>query len=196
MYRFACVSLTALAVGLTGSSAFGQQSTETYTYDALGRLVGADTDGGQNNNEIHSICYDAADNRTSYVASATGTLSSCVNTGVSSPAPTPTPTPTPTPSNSPPVAVNDSATVYCETTATISLTANDSDPDGNTPLTVTALTKTSGKAMSASIVAPGSAQLYAVTPGTRVYSYTVQDTLGATDQGTLTVTVPTSGCSL
>lgn len=43
-----------------------QQSTETYQYDSLGRVVSATTDGGQNSGEAHSVCYDPVGNRTKY----------------------------------------------------------------------------------------------------------------------------------
>lgn len=194
MMRFGRVSLVTLAIGMAGGTAIGQSSTETYTYDALGRLILADTTGGQNEGETQSVCYDAADNRTRYRLGANHSVHACVDQGTA--IGTPTPSPTPTPTNSPPVAVNDSATVTCGNSATVSLIANDSDPDGDTSLSVIALVKQSGAAMGASIVSPGSAMLSPTTSGTRVYSYTLSDSLGATDIGTLTVTVPSTGCAL
>ncbi|MDP2129916.1 MAG: hypothetical protein U0975_08355 [Erythrobacter sp.] len=65
-----------------------QSSTETYTYDPLGRLVRVAVTGGQGDGEQREITYDAAGNRTSYASTCTG---SCA------PTPTPSPTPTPTP---------------------------------------------------------------------------------------------------
>ena len=41
-------------------------STTTYTYDALGRLIQADTSGTINDGVQLGIKYDAADNRESY----------------------------------------------------------------------------------------------------------------------------------
>ncbi len=42
-------------------------STTTYTYDALGRLVAANTSGTVNNGLSVTTTYDAADNRTTQV---------------------------------------------------------------------------------------------------------------------------------
>lgn len=71
--------------------ALGQQSTETYTYDALGRLISVETAGGQNNNETHSICYDDAGNRTQYKSDGSGTPVSCSGGGAPPPPPPPPP---------------------------------------------------------------------------------------------------------
>lgn len=65
-----------------------QSSTETYTYDALGRLIKVVTTGGQNSGETQSICYDKAGNRTAYASNTSAGATLCVP-------PTPTPTPTP-----------------------------------------------------------------------------------------------------
>lgn len=182
-------------VGLSGL-VHAQSSTETYTYDALGRLVVASTVGGDNDGQTHSLCYDSADNRNTYKAAEDGSAAACVNTGSPTGTPTPSPTPTPPPGNSAPVTVNDLATAYCNTSTTVNLTANDSDPDGNTPLQLTAITKTSGTGVSASIVSASSVSISPLTSGTKTFTYTVQDTLGATAQGTLTVTVPAAECEL
>ncbi len=92
----ACLSPTILA--------FAQQSTETYSYDALGRLVKVGVSGGQNAGETHSICYDKAGNRTEYRSTSDGSASTCA--GGAAPTPTPTPAPTPTSSS---LAVGDSS---------------------------------------------------------------------------------------
>jgi len=186
MYRFACVSLTALAVGMVGGAAFGQQSTETYTYDALGRLVVADTTGGQNDGQAHSICYDAVGNRKSYVTKSDRTIASCVATG------SPTPTPTPTPSNNPPIPVSDSATVDCNSTGNVDLTSNDSDPEGNYPLNLVSVGSAFG--LVTDRVSSTTASFSPIRAGTYTIEYTVEDSLGATAIGIVTIVVPTTGC--
>jgi hypothetical protein len=51
-------------------------TTTTYTYDALGRLVQANTTGTVNNGVQMSTSYDPADNRTNYVV--TGSVNKVV----------------------------------------------------------------------------------------------------------------------
>lgn len=51
-------------------------STTTYTYDALGRLVQANSTGTVNNGAQMTTTYDAADNRTTY--QVTGSASKVV----------------------------------------------------------------------------------------------------------------------
>jgi hypothetical protein len=70
----------AIALGSigAGSPAFASE-TITYTYDALGRLVVAKSTGTVNNNQTHSICYDAAGNRILYDSNTTGTPPACVS---------------------------------------------------------------------------------------------------------------------
>lgn len=78
--------------------------TVTYKYDALGRLVKAQTTGGVDNNRANSLCYDRAGNRVKYKSDPGGTLAACPSlaaTPTPSPTPTPTPTPVPTPSPTP-----------------------------------------------------------------------------------------------
>src|SRR3546814_2563410 len=77
------------------------------------------------------------------LSSGTGSIAGCAPTPTPSPTPTPTPTPTP---NTPPIAVNDSKSVTCQQYVTHNLTANDSDLDGDLPLTITALSRISGSA--------------------------------------------------
>lgn len=189
----ATVSCGAIAVAATAVAA--QQSTEEYKYDSLGRVVEAKTAGGQNNGETHSICYDAAGNRVEYKTTTNGTSSSCMTQGAQggTPTPTPSPTPTPTPTNSPPNTVNDTANLPCDQIMSVNLTANDSDPESNYPLALTAIS--GGGSASAEIL---NASTVSVDAGpfnnTSQFTYTVADSLDATSTGTLTVN--TSGCSL
>jgi CSLREA domain-containing protein len=92
-------------------------------------------------------------------------------------------------SNSPPDAVDDSATIEVNSGAnTIDVLANDSDPDVD-PLTITAVTQgASGGVVSTD----GSSISY--TPGlnflgTDTFTYTIDDGHGETDTATVTVTV-------
>ena len=55
--------------------------TQTYTYDAKGRLIVKKSTGTVNNNQTHSYCYDKAGNRITYDANATGAPASCVTDG-------------------------------------------------------------------------------------------------------------------
>ena len=102
-FFFASTSLAAISCAMMASA---QSSTESYSYDELGRLVRVVTSGGQNNAETQSICYDAAGNRTAYEANSSAGIAGCgtpapspTPTPTPAPAPTPTPTPTPAPTN-------------------------------------------------------------------------------------------------
>lgn len=57
------------AVLITAAQA---NSTTTYTYDALGRLVQSSTTGTVNNGVQISTIYDPADNRTTYKVTGSG----------------------------------------------------------------------------------------------------------------------------
>jgi YD repeat-containing protein len=78
--RFAtAIAVAATAGSITASSLASAGETITYTYDALGRLVVAKSTGTVNNNQTHSICYDAAGNRILYDSNTTGTPPACVS---------------------------------------------------------------------------------------------------------------------
>jgi hypothetical protein len=51
--------------------------TETYTYDALGRLITTGHSGTINNGKKHSLCYDKAGNRTAYKSDSSGAGLTC-----------------------------------------------------------------------------------------------------------------------
>lgn len=97
--------------------------------------------------------------------------------------------------NQPPVTVADSLSVGVCASATRNVTANDSDPEGNLPLTVTAVgTSTKGEAsiVNASTI---SFLAYGAT-GPASITYTVADSLGATSTGTLNITITAGpGCN-
>lgn len=184
-------SASGLAFLLIGAGAYAQSSTTTFTYDALGRLVVAETTGGQNNDEVSSYCFDSAGNRTVQQTSSTAQTASCVDIGNG---PIGTPSPTPTPSNSPPVAQADYRTGQCSQRILVDVLANDSDPEGNTPLVLTAVVKTSGGGVLHGFA--GSAVDVSFGPvifDDTVFTYTVQDSLGAVSSGQLTLTVSSCG---
>lgn len=168
----------ALVLVLAGPSATSaQSSTETYTYDALGRLVKVVTSGGSNNSETQSICYDAAGNRTDYVANTSAGATVCGGS----------PTPTPPPPNNPPTTGDDSASGACLTSLVVNLTQNDDDPEDNYPLTLTAITQTDGSA-SATIASASSVNVtFGPALDISTFDYIVQDSLGASSTGELAV---------
>lgn len=92
--------------------------------------------------------------------------------------------------NHPPTTVNDTKTlVRCVIGSLFNVGANDSDIDGDLPLTVISVTNFSGLAT----VVPSSGSTVEIetgpTAGTSVHYYTIQDSRGATAVGTLTITI-------
>ena len=81
------VSLGTMAIAMIAGPAISQSATETYTYDALGRLVKIDRSGGQNDGKITGTCFDPAGNRTRYDLS--DSAPAACPTFVSLPTPTP-----------------------------------------------------------------------------------------------------------
>ena len=71
------VALLAMSAALAGRALATE--TQTYTYDELGRLIAVTSSGTINNNQKHSICYDAAGNRTQYKSDAAGSGLVCSN---------------------------------------------------------------------------------------------------------------------
>jgi YD repeat-containing protein len=176
----ACLLGTACAAVLGGTAAAGE--IKTYSYDALGRLIAVKHGAGVSNGRADSLCYDAAGNRSQYVSSAAGTLAHCP----AGPPPPPGPGGTPPPSgNQPPVANADVLTAPKCVDRTVNVTQNDTDPEGNVPLTVTAVNQPWAWVASGSSVGMTTPD----TNGIYTIAYTVSDTLGASSTGTLTVTV-------
>lgn len=174
------------------------QQVETNQYDALGRLIVTQTTGGQNNGEARSICYDEVGNREKFRASTDASTATCVPpppAPTPTPSPTPTPTPTPTPSNSPPNAVDNSVSGTCNGWTTINVLLNDTDPEPNYPFSLVSLSAGTGGDSSASIFSSTHIEVFfGPTQGTNtMFTYTMQDSLGATDTATLTVS--TGSCS-
>lgn len=195
MKRLSFPVFTALLLGGVATGALAQDP-ETFTYDALGRLIERETTGGANSGEVVSLCYDAVGNRTSMVTNSTGTSHHCDDgTGVSpGPSPSPSPSPTPPPSNNPPTANTDMTSGPCLGEAMVNVTANDSDPEGNVPLTVTGVSLLSGSGDAQAMVMLNN-QIRVTFAGTYDYSvfqYTVEDSFGAASTGTLEATTTTS----
>ena len=93
-----------------------------------------------------------------------------------------------TPPNRPPVANSDTLTLACNTSATVNLTANDTDPEGNVPLSLVSIG--SGFDVYGNVVSGSSASITAGAYfGNYVLNYTVADSLGATSIGSLSVNV-------
>ena len=177
----ACLLGTACATALAGRAAAAEG--KTYTYDALGRLVAVQHSGAATNGRADSLCYDPAGNRLRYASSGAGSLANCAAAPPPSPLPG-SPPPPPPAGNQPPVANLDTLTAPKCVQRTVNVIQNDTDPEGNVPLTLTGV---SGDAWVASSTSVG-----LVTPdtnGTYSFQYTVADSLGATSTGTLVVTV-------
>lgn len=89
--------------------------------------------------------------------------------------------------NLPPVTTADSVQVGCNVTTTANLVANDTDPEGNTPLTLTAVVVENGEA-AASVASSTSVSVTGAPANeTASATYTVKDSLGASATGTLTI---------
>lgn len=193
--KFVCTSVLFVSFNLA-AIAQAQSSTEEYTYDALGRLKTVVTTGGQSDSETQSICYDKADNRTQYLANESAGATECTITGSSSPQPpgsSDPPPPPPPPGNNPPIATGDSASGQCSTSATVNLTANDTDPESNYPLNLISIVKTAGSASATESSASTITVTFGASGDASSFTYTVADSLGATSTGTFTANTTSCG---
>jgi YD repeat-containing protein len=177
---------TAIGAVFLPASVHGQE-TANYTYDPLGRLVHVATTGGPNNGQATAATYDPAGNRSNYPVGGVGGAPA---PPPPPPSPPPPPPPPPPPSNNPPTPVADTGSQQRCTTASYNVTANDSDPDGDYPLTVTAVSGLGFSVLSGTTIQFTSGS----STGAKVGTYTVQDSRGATAQSTLTVTVSGGSC--
>jgi len=91
-----------------------------------------------------------------------------------------------------PVANPDSHGVGRCDMGTFNVVANDTDPDGNYPLSVISVTGAGFSVASSTSVKYNNA---GQTAGTKVGTYTIQDTRGGQASSTLTITVPAGVCS-
>lgn len=163
---------TAVVLSLFGAAAYRGQADETvtYTYDARGRLVAIASSGTANNGVATAIAYDPAGNRNTYAVTGAATGGST--------------SPPPTAPNGSPVAQTDYLQVSEWSSGVVNVVANDTDPDGDYPLTVTAISGGSGRAYLASASQIGWTGSAA---GTYTVTYTLRDNRGATASGTLQV---------
>jgi YD repeat-containing protein len=142
--------------------------TISYAYDANGRLVRVNRTGTVNNGIATTYQHDKADNRANLtVIGSPNTL------------------------NNPPTTVNNTLSLQRCTVRTVNVLTNDSDPEGNTPLSLTALTNANSARGSATFTSNGVVTFDATGTGSVTLVYTVQDSLGASSTGNLTVTVTT-----
>lgn len=168
----------AAALALAGAAAASAGETITYRYDALGRLIQATSTGSINDQLYRQYVYDRAGNRRQ-TALGTGT-------------PPAFPPPEPLPPNQAPVTAADTLSVPRCGSNFKNVTANDSDPEDHLPL---ALVSVSAGTLGAASVFDGDQVFYEAgsSAGTDVLTYTVEDSLGAASNGTLTVTVLSQG---
>ena len=164
---------------LVVSGAGRASETVVYSYDPLGRLKTSNVTGGPNNNIGTATCFDPAGNRTRYTV---GTGPAACGTGTGS-TPTPPPPPPP-PSGSPPVANPNSVSGPCNSTVNYNVVANDTDPNGNTPLTL--VTVTGSATVDATIISSTTIQFIGSAPGSSTLYYVIQNSVGATATGTIT----------
>ena len=148
-----------------------------YGYDALGRLVSASTSGGPNGGLNVGTAYDPAGNRSSYTVGAGG-------------APPPY---DPPPANQPPVTSSDLLSIRQCATGTKDVVDNDTDPEGNYPLSLVSVTQSN---MGAATIVDGRTIQFEANfaTGDSSVTYRVRDSLGATSTGTLHVQITAGGC--
>ena len=190
--------LMALSMGLLWSLPVQAQSrSETHTYDELGRLIVTRTNNGPSNADTRSLCYDEEGNRKRLELNANGSVAACAPPPVQTPPPlggTPPPPPPPSSSNTPPVASNDSVSGYCFLTASVNLTANDSDvEDSPTKPVLVSIDGGSGGFAGAYKISNSSVSVdFGPAGDVTTFNYTIRDSVGATATGRLTVY--TSSC--
>jgi YD repeat-containing protein len=157
--------VSAVALLLAAPLAFAQ-TTQTYSYDALGRLIKVTPGSGT------PVCYsfDAADNRTSVSAAAGCTPGGGGGGGGQ---------------NAPPVA-NEDYVVFLATAwyweGPLGVVFNDTDPDlPNDNLTVTSVTGSP----YASVMPGGGDAYFAGPPGSYTLNYTIKDNQNATSSASI-----------
>lgn len=171
--------LSVSAIALITPLGVRAAETITYTYDAQGRLVQSVIGGTINNGQTSSTTFDAANNRTNYSVSVAG----------APPSPPPPPPPTPAPNN-PPVSVADAMlSVVCDGNDARNVLGNDTDPDGDLPLSFT-LTGGSGIDF---VAKEGAQSIRFFAPRNRgatySVSYVITDARGATTNASLALRV-------
>jgi YD repeat-containing protein len=155
----AALSFSAVMLGVVAQAA----EIINYAYDANGRLVRVNRSGTVNNGIATTYQHDKADNR------ANLTVTGSPNT-----------------INNPPTTVNNTLSLQRCTVRTVNVLTNDSDPEGNIPLTLTAVSPAFSARGDATFQANGVVSFSATSVGSVVLTYTVSDSLGATANGSLT----------
>lgn len=193
----AFVRLIGLLVIPMANPALAQQ-VEQHDYDALGRLAATDTDGGINNGENRSQCYDPAGNRTFYRSETDGTAANCAAPPAQSlpgsdPPPPPAPSPTPPLANTPPTATDDTAYGPCNGEGIFNITANDRDAENQT-LRVISLTPIGGPSVI-ELASDSSIHItfFGRNRASTIYDYVLSDSSGATDTGRITAITSCDG---
>ncbi len=173
------LGVAAGALGLHGAGIASE--TVTYTYDALGRLVATSSSGTVNDGIVTAVSYDAAGNRSSYVVDGAGGGGG---------------TPPPPPPNQPPVAnSDDGGSMDVCTSISVNVVANDTDPEGNYPLSLVGIHSIVPAYGSAYAESSTNVRFTAgATPGGVQVTYIVQDSLGATSHGILGVYILPGDC--
>jgi len=165
-------------VSVATAANFSDLDGDTLTFSAVGLPTGLSIDpatglitgtinaaASQTNGGLYSVTVTVSDGNG-------GTASSTFNWTVTNP---------------PPVAANDTASTNEDTPVTISVLANDNDPDGDS-LTVTSASSPNGTV----VINPDGTLNYiprADFNGTDIITYTISDGNGGTDTATVTVTV-------
>lgn len=177
MGSLACrLAATAAVLSFCAQARAGE--TESYSYDSLGRLIGVH--GGLQSPAKHYWAtrfeFDAAGNRTVYED-----------------APWTPPVAGAPPANQPPTTAGDIGTATNCTASYHFPILNDSDPDGDNPLRLVAVS--AGTIGSASVYDAATVRyVTSATSGTDILSYTVADGRGAASIGTLTLTITRRPC--
>lgn len=161
---------------LLASASAQASETITYTYDALGRLVKVARTGTVNQGANACYTYDPANNRTNTTSApnADCTPGSGGQGGGGG--------------NQPPVANFDNGgTMSCGNEKIINVVANDTDPEGNYPLSVVSVS-----GAGTAVVSSTSIRIISSTSGTKGFTYVVKDSLNAqaNGSGSIVVTAP------
>ena len=165
--------------GLLGGLALAGE-TITYGYDSLGRLTASSASGGPNSGVGTVTCFDAAGNRAQY---QTGT--SVVACTVPAPPNNPALPQPPAPPPAPPTPVNDTGQGTCNMSVYINVLANDTDPGGNTPLTLVSVTSTNNVS---AVISGNQVQVTGYYAGVDTISYVVVNSKGVTGTANITYT--------
>jgi len=165
-----------LVAFLAAPQAGAQSSTQTFAYDPHGRLVKVVTSGGPRNGGSQSICYDDAGNRTSYAGNRSSGSTTC-----------------PSQTNDLPVTRLVLTSRVCLPAPAINLTSDDSDPEVNAPLLLTAIGKTDGGVSAIMVSSSSMRATFGLASDISTFSFSEENSLGAASQSMLTDTSSSCG---